>query len=161
MVGSSFQGSARYNGKSSYKMWWERFPNLFVLLKKPCTFSITSAECQRSFSTMRRLRTWLGASMKMERLGSVAIMNIHRQEKVDYKHVSELFFQLHPRKVNWTNLLFYWISWNLKKWTFWFIDFLKIRHYNFINPFMTEADIIYRNQTLGGSFRHNNQALMW
>ena len=44
--------------------------------------------------------------MKMERLGSVAIMNIHRQEKVDYKHVSELFFQLHPRKINLTNLLF-------------------------------------------------------
>ena len=47
--------------------------------------------------------------MKMEGLGSVAIMNIHRQEKVDYKHVSELFFQLHLRKINIANLLFDWI----------------------------------------------------
>ena len=51
----------------------ERFPNLFVLLKIECTFPIT-------FSAIRRLRTWLRASMKMERLGSVAIMDIHRQE---------------------------------------------------------------------------------
>ena len=84
----------------------ERFPNLFVLLKITCTFPITLAECERSFSAMRRLRTWVRKSMKMERLGSVAIMNIHQQEEVDYNHVSELFFQLHPRKINLTNLSF-------------------------------------------------------
>ena len=67
----------------------QRFPNLFVLLKIACAFPITSAECERSFFAIRRQRTWLRPSMKMERLGSVAIMNIHRQEKVDYKHVSE------------------------------------------------------------------------
>ena len=44
--------------------------------------------------------------MKMERLGSVATMNIHRQEKVDHKYVPELFFQLHPRKINLTSLSF-------------------------------------------------------
>ena len=56
----------------------ERFPNLFVLLKITCTFPITLAECERSFSAMGRLRTWLRKSMKMERLGSVAIINIHQ-----------------------------------------------------------------------------------
>ena len=81
----------------------ERFLNLFVLLKMACTFLITSGECERSFSAMRRLKTWLRASMKTKRLGSVAIMDIHRQEEVDYKHVSKLFFQLHLRKINLTN----------------------------------------------------------
>ena len=76
----------------------ERFPNLFVLLKIACAFPITSAECECSFSAMRRLRACLRASIKMERLDSVSIMNIHRQEEVNYKHVSKLFFQLHPRK---------------------------------------------------------------
>ena len=87
-------------------------------MKIAWTIPITSAECERSFSSMRRLRTWLRPSMKMERLGSVAITDIHRQEEVDYKHVSELFFQLLPRKINLTNLLFDWIFRNLKKWTF-------------------------------------------
>ena len=77
----------------------ERFHNLFVLLKIACTFHITCEECERSFSAMLRLRTWLRASTKMERFGLFAIMNIYRQEEVDYKHVSELFFQLHPRKI--------------------------------------------------------------
>ena len=61
----------------------ERFPNLFVLLKKACTFPITSAERERSFFAMRRLRTWPRASIKMEGLGSVAIINIYQQEEVD------------------------------------------------------------------------------
>ena len=54
----------------------ERFPNLFVLLKIACTFPITSAECECSFSAICRLRTWLRASMKMGRIGSVAIMDV-------------------------------------------------------------------------------------
>ena len=110
----------------------ESFPNLFVLLKTASTFPITSAEYERSFSAISRLRTCLRASMKTERLGSVAIMKICRQEEVDYKQVSELFFHLHPIKINLTNLLFDWIFWNLKKWTLWFIAILKIHHYNFI-----------------------------
>ena len=84
----------------------DRFPNLFVLFKIARTVLITSAECERSFSAMRRLRTWLRAIMKMEKLGSVAIINIHQQGEVDYKHASKLFFQLHPRKIGLTNLLF-------------------------------------------------------
>ena len=54
-----------------------RFPNLFKLLKIGCTLPVTSCECERSFSCMRRLRTWLRASMNMDRLESLAIMNIH------------------------------------------------------------------------------------
>ena len=84
----------------------ERLPNLFALLKIARLFPVTSAECERSFSAMRRLRTWLRAIMKMEKLGSVAIINIHQQGEVDYKHASKLFFQLHPRKIGLTNLLF-------------------------------------------------------
>ena len=70
----------------------ERFPNLVVILKIACTFPITSAECERSLSSILRLSTWLRASMKMGRLGSVAIMEIYRKEEVDYKYVSEFFF---------------------------------------------------------------------
>ena len=60
-----------------------RFPNLFKLLKIGCTLPVTSCECERSFSCMRRLRTWLRASMNMDRLGSLAIMNIHSHIEID------------------------------------------------------------------------------
>ena len=84
----------------------ENFPNLLVMLKIACTVPITSAECECSFYAMCRLRTWLRSSMKMVRLGSLAIMDIYRREKVDYNHVFILFFQVHPRKINLTDLLF-------------------------------------------------------
>ena len=70
----------------------KRFLNLFVLLKIACTFPIASAECKHSFSAICRLRTFLTARIKMKRLDAVSIMNIYWQEEVDYKHVSELFF---------------------------------------------------------------------
>ena len=44
----------------------DRVPNIFVLLKIGCTLPVTSCECERSFSAMRRLRAWLRVSMKTE-----------------------------------------------------------------------------------------------
>ena len=100
MVNSSFQGSTIYIVKNNYEIREKIFPNLFVLLKITCIFPITSAECERSFSALRRLRNWLRTNMKMERLGSVAIMEIHWQEEVDYKHASKLFSQIHSGVIN-------------------------------------------------------------
>lgn len=79
---------------------------MFVLLVITCTFSITSAEWERSFHAMDRLRTWLRENMKRERLDLGAITNIHWQEEVGYKHASKTFFQLQPRNISVTNLLF-------------------------------------------------------
>ena len=82
-----------------------RFPNLFILLKIGCTLPVTSCECERSFSTMRRLRTWLQSSMNMKRLSALAIMNIHRDIEVNYQKAAQLFFQLHPQKLQESNLV--------------------------------------------------------
>lgn len=84
-----------------------RYPNLFVLLKIAATLPVTSAECERTFSVMRRLRTWMRSSMSTEqRLSSLAIMNIHRDHFVDYGIVAQKFFELHPRKIDLRNLIF-------------------------------------------------------
>ena len=83
-----------------------QYPNLLELPKIGCTLPVTSSECERSFSAMRRLRTRLRANMTIERLGKLAIMNIHYNENIDYKEVSKLFFSLHPRKLHEKNLVF-------------------------------------------------------
>jgi len=83
-----------------------RFPNLYILLQIGCTLGVTSCECERSFSVMRRLRTWLRATMGTTRLSALALMNIHYGHTVDYKKVVELFLRLHPRRIQNANLIF-------------------------------------------------------
>ena len=53
------------------------FPNLFVLLKITVTLPVTSCECERSFSVMRRLGTWPRACMGSDRLSTLALMHTH------------------------------------------------------------------------------------
>ena len=57
---------------------------------------------------MRRLRTWLRSTMKSDRLSSLAIMNIHRHVKVDYKEAAKLFFTLYFRKIQESSLISGW-----------------------------------------------------
>ena len=84
----------------------DHFLNIFVLLKIICTLPVTSCECERSFSAMRRHCTWLCSTMKTERLTALAIMNIHREVEVDYEKVVQQFLQLHPRKLDKSNLIY-------------------------------------------------------
>ena len=86
-----------------------KFPNIFTLIKIGCILPVTSAECERSFSAMRRLRTWLRSTMKSDHLSSLAIMIIYRNVKVDYKEAAKLFFTLYSRKIQESSLIFGWI----------------------------------------------------
>lgn len=81
------------------------FPNLFVLLKIAETLPVTSCECERSFSVMRRLRTWLRASMTSGRLSALALINIHYGHPIDYDIVTDIFLKLHSRKLDSLNLV--------------------------------------------------------
>ena len=81
------------------------FPNLFVVLQIAATLPVTSCECERSFSIMRRLRTWLRASMTSERLSALALMNIHYGHQIDYDVVTDMFLKLHPGRLDCISLL--------------------------------------------------------
>ena len=83
----------------------ERFPNIFRLMKIGCTLPITSCTCERSFSTLRRLRNWLRSSMTCRRLSSLALMNIHYSHPVNYDTAVKIFLKMHPRRIELSNLL--------------------------------------------------------
>ena len=83
----------------------DHFPNIFVLLKITCTLPVTSCECERSFSAMRRHRTWLHSTMKTERVTALTIMNVYREAEVDYEKAVQQFLRLHPRKLDESNLI--------------------------------------------------------
>ena len=82
------------------------FPNLSVLLWIVCTLPVTSTECERNASVLRRLRNFMRAGMTENRLTSLALMHIHYQHPVDLDTVVQLFAELHPRRLQLTSVVF-------------------------------------------------------
>ena len=52
------------------------FPNLYMLLKIAATLPVTTCECERSISTMRRLNNYMRCTMGESRLSSLVLMHI-------------------------------------------------------------------------------------
>ena len=84
----------------------DTFPNLHVLLQLACTIPVTSFECERSASDLRRLHTYMRASMGQSRLSSLALIHIHYDIAVDLDKTVDLFSQMYPRKLELMNLLY-------------------------------------------------------
>ena len=72
------------------------FPNIYCLLKIVCTLPVTSCECERNASTLRRLRNFMRAGMTENRLTSLAHMHIHYEKDVNLDMVVDMFAKLHP-----------------------------------------------------------------
>ncbi len=62
------------------------FPQVLVLL---LVCPVSSCECERSFSALRRLKTWLRTTMTQRRLNHISICHVH-QEQLDNVNVHEL-----------------------------------------------------------------------
>ncbi|KAL9983190.1 hypothetical protein ACROYT_G005327 [Oculina patagonica] len=84
------------------------FPNLYILLKIAATLPMTSCECRRSISTMRRLNNCMRCTMHMgeSRLSSLALMHIKYDMPVDLDEIVNLFQGLHPRMMQLSSLLY-------------------------------------------------------
>ena len=83
----------------------EFFPNVHKLLRILFTFPITSAECERSFSTLRRLKPYLRATMTSERESGLALMNIHYGRQIDISSTRDFFARKHPRRLLLSDIL--------------------------------------------------------
>lgn len=77
----------------------ELFPNIHTLLLIGATLPVTTCECERSFSTLRRLNNYLRRTQHPFRLDSLALINIHCDTDVDTERVIDLFSALHPRRM--------------------------------------------------------------
>ena len=62
---------------SSYPTLHEVFSEVLTLTRLFLVIPATSATAERSFSTMRRLQTYIRSTMTTERLNSVMVLNVH------------------------------------------------------------------------------------
>ena len=76
----------------------EFFRNIHTLIRILCTLPITSAECERPFSTVRRLKTYLRLTMSRERESGLALRNINYNGDINIEEVMNTFAQRQPRR---------------------------------------------------------------
>ena len=55
------------------------YPTLFNLYKIILTIGVSSAECERSFSTLKRVKSYLRSTMTEQRLTDISVLSIERE----------------------------------------------------------------------------------
>ncbi|XP_028044471.1 zinc finger MYM-type protein 1-like, partial [Rhopalosiphum maidis] len=56
-----------------------------------CSLPISVATAERSFSTLRRLKTWLRSTIGEERLNGLALLHIHKDIPIDIENIITRF----------------------------------------------------------------------
>lgn len=71
------------------------FPNLYKLIQVALTIPISSASCERSFSVMRRIKTWLRTVMTNDRFTNLSLLHIERDlsNNINPEEVLNIFAQ--------------------------------------------------------------------
>ena len=81
------------------------FPHIHCALILAATIPVTSCTCERSFSVLRRLTTYLRNAMRKDRMNALALLTIHRDLPVDSMEVIERFARRHPRRMKLLDVL--------------------------------------------------------
>ncbi len=73
----------------------DMLPSVHKLLRLMCTISITSATSERTFSTMKRINTYLRSSMTEKHLNNCLLLNAHKEltENLDLILIAEEFVE--------------------------------------------------------------------
>ena len=67
------------------------FPNIYTLLHIAATLPVTTASAERTFSSMKLIKTYLRSTMTANRLTGLALLNIHRDIELTADEVIDNF----------------------------------------------------------------------
>lgn len=76
------------------------YPRIAFFLKIVATLPVSNASPERTFSSLRRLKTWLRSTMNQNRLTGLALLHIHRSRKVDSNDILNVFAKTKNRRIN-------------------------------------------------------------
>ena len=80
------------------------FPNIYTLLQIYGTIAVTSCECERSGSVLKRLNTYLRASMGQERMSGLAFLHINHDIYMNEDEVIVRFARKKNRALTFLNI---------------------------------------------------------
>ena len=94
----SYKGSRSDNISNTLKsIKFSGFQNIKVALRIIGTLPVTSCECERSFSALRRLKTYTRSTMVAERLNGLALLHVHKDIIVNIDKVIDLYAMKNQR----------------------------------------------------------------
>jgi hypothetical protein len=76
------------------------FQTIFILLKIFSTLPVSTSTTERSFSSLRRIKTYLRNTMSQNRLNGLAMLHIHREIDVQTSEVLSILGKKGPRRLN-------------------------------------------------------------
>ena len=74
--------------------------SLWLFVKIQCHKNYGSATAERSFSVLRRLKTYVRLTLNNDRFSSLALMHIYRDFSVDLDKVMEKFVSAKTRRTD-------------------------------------------------------------
>ena len=77
------------------------FPNLRTALQIMLAVAVSVASCERSFSKLKLIKTYLRSSMNQERLSDLALLSIEKAtfDSIDYSTIIDRFVDNKARRV--------------------------------------------------------------
>ena len=75
------------------------FRNIRELLRIVSTIPVTSCECERSNSALKRLKTYLRSTVGHDRLSGLGLLAVHYDMDIDCEHVLNHFARKNPRRM--------------------------------------------------------------
>ncbi|XP_072179742.1 zinc finger MYM-type protein 1-like [Diadema setosum] len=77
------------------------FPNLRIAVQIMLTVAVSIASCERSFSKLKLILSYLRASMGQDRLCDLALLSVEREEteKIDFEQIIDRFAAEKARKI--------------------------------------------------------------
>jgi hypothetical protein len=78
------------------------FPNLQIAIQIMLTIAVSIASCERSFSKLKLILSYLRASMGQSRLCDLALLSVERKEteKTDFEQIIHQFASVKARKMH-------------------------------------------------------------
>ena len=84
----------------------DTFPNIFTLLKIGCTLPVGSCEAERSFSCLRKVKTYLRSTIGQERLSGLTLMNMNHSMEISLERICQMFIGRHKRRMFSSSILY-------------------------------------------------------
>ena len=82
------------------------YPNITECLQIFSTLPVTTCECERNVSALRRLKTYLWSPMSKARLSGLALLHFHCNMEIDFNEIIRIFL----RKLELANTLSAWLK---------------------------------------------------